>query len=400
MGHVDHGKTSLLDALRSTKVAAGEAGGITQHIGAFNVPLSALLAGDAAEASESSTGSLTFLDTPGHAAFAAMRSRGASVTDVVVLVVAADDGVKPQTEEVINLITNEDVGIVVAITKCDKSGIDISRVHNELLTRGLEVEPLGGDIPCVEVSAHTRDGLPELVETINAIAEVRDLRAEKSGLPSEGRIIESRIEKGRGNVATVIVTRGTLQKGATIIAGTAFAKVRQLASNDGQILDEAGPGTPIEVTGWKDLPEAGDEVLEAKNEEDAKRAVDNRSRRKEQHRTLGDMEIINEKRRIEAEAAALLKEMQAAATKAGNDPSLITPGTSAYNSGSGIKELRLIIKSDFNGTLEAVSGSLAGIGNNEAKVKVVSTGVGDVTDSDLAMAKAVDGELLHGGANG
>ena len=401
MGHVDHGKTSLLDALRSTSVAAGEAGGITQHIGAFSVPLSAILAdGQSAtpiESSLSSTGSLTFLDTPGHAAFTAMRSRGASVTDVVVLVVAADDGVKPQTEEVINLIKNEDVGIVVAITKCDKADIDITRVHNELLSRGLEVEALGGDIPCVEVSAHTRAGLPELVETINAIAEVRDLRAETTGIASEGRIIESHVDKGRGNVATVIVTRGTLEIGATIVAGTAFAKVRQLASGDGQILTSAGPGTPIEVTGWKDLPEAGDEVLEAQNEEDAKRAVENRRRRREKARTMDDLEIINEKRRIEAEAETLLKNMQDEAKRAGADraaTAAIAADMSARSSKNGMKELVLIVKSDFNGTLEAVCNSLSGIGNNEARVKIVSQGVGDVSDGDLAMAKATEGETL------
>ena len=406
MGHVDHGKTSLLDALRSTSVAAGEAGGITQHIGAFSVPLSAILAdGKGAtpiEPSLSSTGSLTFLDTPGHAAFTAMRSRGASVTDVVVLVVAADDGVKPQTEEVINLIKNEDVGIVVAITKCDKADIDITRVHNELLSRGLEVEALGGDIPCVEVSAHTRAGLPELVETINAIAEVRDLRAETKGIASEGRIIESHVDKGRGNVATVIVTRGTLEIGATIIAGTAFAKVRQLASGDGQILTSAGPGTPIEVTGWKDLPEAGDEVLEAQSEEDAKRAVENRRRRREKARTMDDMEIINEKRRIEAEAETLLKDMQEEAKKAGADraaTAAIAADMSARSSKSGMKELVLIVKSDFNGTLEAVCNSLSGIGNNEARVKIVSQGVGDVSDGDLAMAKATEGDSLFTDSN-
>jgi len=406
MGHVDHGKTSLLDALRSTKVADGEAGGITQHIGAFNVPLSSLLADSSGptsaegEASDALSGSITFLDTPGHAAFAAMRSRGASVTDVAVLVVAADDGVKPQTEEVINLVKNEDIGLVVAITKCDKPGVDISRVQDELFARGLEVEALGGDVPCVQVSAKTGEGLADLVETINAVAEVRDLRAETGGLPSEGRVIESRVDKGKGNVTTVIVTRGSLKLGSTIIAGKAFARVRQLLSGDGQMLEEAGPGTPVEVTGWKVLPEAGDTVLEASTEEDAKNAIETRKRREERAKEMGDLEAINEKRRVLAEAHILKKKMQDEARKAGQDRAGINAaGLAASASGDvvdGSKILNLIIKADFNGTEEAVSNALAEIGNSEARVKIVETGVGDITDGDLALAKAIDGERFLG----
>lgn len=393
MGHVDHGKTSLLDALRSTSVASGEAGGITQHIGAFSVPLSSLLSDFDAASSTTSTGSITFLDTPGHAAFTAMRSRGASVTDVVVLVVAADDGVMPQTEEVIKLIRNEDVGVVVAITKCDKPGIDITHVHNQLLSQGLEVEALGGDIPCVEVSAHTRDGLPDLVETINVIAEVRDLRAEKSGVPAEARVIESKVDKGRGNIATIIVTRGALKTGSNIIAGTVFGRVKQLTSSDGTVVEEASPGMPVEVTGWKELPEVGDEVLEASSEDDAKQAIETRKRKLEKQKDMGDMDVINEKRRIESEAATLLKQMQKEAKEAGEDPnSIVAP--SADDSSGGKKELRLVVKADFSGTVEAVSDSLAVIGNHEARVKVVSSGVGDVTDGDLTMAKATDGVVV------
>lgn len=403
MGHVDHGKTSLLDALRSTKVAAGEAGGITQHIGAFNVPLSSLLTSSDPSSNAASTpsddvqGSITFLDTPGHAAFAAMRSRGASVTDVAVLVVAADDGVKPQTKEVIDLVKNEDVGLVIAITKCDKPGIDIARVHAELFENGLEVEAIGGDIPCVEVSAHSKKGLDDLVETINVVAEVRDLRAEVEGIPSEGRIIESRIDKGKGNVTTLIVTRGTLKVGSLIIAGKAFGRVRQLLSGEGEILQEAKPGTPVEVTGWKILPEAGDQVLEATSEEDAKKAIETRKRREERRKEMGDLEAINEKRRIMSDANILRKKMQDQARKSGQDPNAIA-GSAAFALGGddeneGVKILNLIIKSDFNGTEEAVSNALAEIGNSEARVKIVETGVGDITDGDLALAKAVDGEL-------
>lgn len=396
MGHVDHGKTSLLDALRSTKVAAGEAGGITQHIGAFNVPLASILAAASGSPSDAE-GSINFLDTPGHAAFAAMRSRGASITDVVVLVVAADDGVKPQTKEVIDLVKNEDVGLVIAITKCDKPGIDINKVHSELFENGLEVEAIGGDIPCVEVSSHTKQGLDDLVETINVVAEVRDLRAETEGIPSEGRVVESRIDKGKGNVTTVIVTRGTMKVGSTIIAGKAFAKIRQLLSGDGKILNEAGPGTPVEVTGWKILPEAGDQVLEASSEEDAKKAIETRKRREERLKEMGDLEAINEKRRIMSDANTLRKKMQDQARKSGQDPNAIA-GSAAFaqsvdgNGTDGSKVLNLIIKSDFTGTEEAVSSALAEIGNSEARVKVVETAVGDITDGDLALAKAVEGE--------
>lgn len=398
MGHVDHGKTSLLDALRSTKVAAGEAGGITQHIGAFNVPLDSLLSSSTSSAETPSegteSGSITFLDTPGHAAFAAMRSRGASVTDVAVLVVAADDGVKPQTKEVIDLVkNNEDVGLVIAITKCDKPGIDISKVQNELFSHGLEVEALGGDIPCVEVSAHTGKGLDDLVETINVVAEVRDLRAEMEGIPSEGRIIESRVDKGKGNVTTVIITRGTLKLGSLIIAGKAFARVRQLTTGEGEQIEEATPGIPVEVTGWKVLPEAGDQVLEAKTEEDAKKAVETRKRREERIKNMGDLEAINEKRRILNEAHILKKKLQDAARKNGQGVNSVDPSSYAYDDGKdGSKLLNLIIKCDFTGTEEAVSNALAEIGNSEARVKIVETGVGDITDGDLALAKAVDGE--------
>ena len=267
-------------------------------------------------------------------------------------------------------------------------------MYNGLLTRGLEVEQLGGDIPCVQVSAHSGSGLSMLVETINAVAEVRDLRAEQAGVPSEGRIIESRKESGKGNVATVIVTRGTLRIGAIVVAGTSFARVRQLASGDGRNLEVAGPGAPVEVSGWKDLPEAGDQVLEAPNEEDAKRAIDTRKRLRRNRKTLADVDMINEKRRIEAENAAASKEAEANTDTAGRKSIASAEFAKAMQTSSepNVKELRLIIKADFSGTVEAVSGSLAEIGNTEAKVKVISTGVGDVTEGDLAMAKAVDGE--------
>jgi translation initiation factor IF-2 len=266
-------------------------------------------------------------------------------------------------------------------------------VFNELLVLGLEVEQIGGDIPCVEVSALSKQGLPDLVETINAVAEVRDLRAEQSGIASEGKVIESRKEVGRGNVATVIVTRGTLKTGATIIAGKSFARVRMLTSSDNTTLAEAGPGTPVEVTGWKDLPEAGDEVLEAADEEVAKKAIETRKRREERVKTMGDLDVINEKRRVESESMNLAKQMAEEAKAQGEDSKQddILASLRA-TSGSGVKELRMIIKADVSGTVEAVTGALADIGNDEAKVRILKSGVGDVADSDLTLAKAAEGK--------
>ncbi|KAM0753250.1 P-loop containing nucleoside triphosphate hydrolase protein [Meredithblackwellia eburnea MCA 4105] len=406
-GHVDHGKTSLLDALRATTVAAGEAGGITQHIGAFEVPVDSILANlraketgkkqDANEkSSEEASGTITFLDTPGHAAFTAMRERGAGVTDVVVLVVAADDGVKPQTEEVIRLIQGSDVGVVVAITKCDKPGIDTTKVKQELMAAGVEVEAFGGDVPCVEVSSVTGQGLPELLETISAIAEVRELKAERIG-NVEGRVIESRVEKGRGNVATVLVLRGCLQRTTSLVAGTTWCRVRSLTPPIGKDVISAFPGQPVEITGWKDLPSAGDLVLEANSEEDAKKAVANRLRRIEQDKMWREAEIINEKRRVESEIEVIRREEEAKAKAKGlSRGAAMMAGNIAVDglessAKDGVKELVMIIKADVSGTVEAVVGALQGIGNKEAKVKIISSAVGDVQEADIEHARAVNG---------
>ncbi|BGP40783.1 translation initiation factor IF-2 [Rhodotorula kratochvilovae] len=409
-GHVDHGKTSLLDALRSTSVAAGEAGGITQHIGAFEVGVSSMVANlraradktapPPAQAVKDGDATITFLDTPGHAAFTAMRSRGAGVTDVVVLVVAADDGVKPQTEEVIGLIrAAPDVGVVVALTKVDKPGVDTTKVKQELMAAGIEVEDFGGDVPCVEVSSVTGQGLADLVETISAIAEVRELRAERAGRV-EGRVIESRVEKGRGNVATVLVLRGCLRNTASLVAGTTWARVRTLLPPSGKAVLSAYPGQPVEVTGWKDLPAAGDVVLEAASEDEAKRAVDNRLRRIEQEKLWSDVEVINEKQRREAEILAIRKdEEEKAKAKGLRGNAVIHAGDAAVeelvgSAADGPKELLLVIKADVSGTVEAVVGALEGIGNKEAKVKILSSAVGPVTQGDVEMARAVGATII------
>ncbi|GLB35084.1 putative translation-initiation factor 2 [Lyophyllum shimeji] len=377
MGHVDHGKTTLLDTLRASSVAKGEAGGITQHIGAFSVPVPAS-AGNAAGPQ-----SITFLDTPGHAAFSAMRARGARVTDIVVLVVAADDGIMPQTKEVINLIKKDEgkIGVVVAINKVDKPGIDVETVQKALLAENIQLEVFGGDIPSVEVSGLTGHGLPTLVETISAIAEMQDLRAERDG-PVQGYVLESKVHKGLGPVATVLVLRGCLKPGSHIISGLSHAKVRVMNDSTGVSVKAAYPGMAITVSGWKTLPDAGDEVLQG-TEAEVKKALANRQRKAEIEATLVDVEAINASRRQERERRELALELGEAATK-----------TSVQDSEQGPKELRLIIKADVSGSAEAVQGALQGIGNKEAITRIVSSGVGEINESDVMKAKAVGATIV------
>jgi translation initiation factor IF-2 len=274
MGHVDHGKTTLLDTLRKTSVAAGEAGGITQHIGAFSGRLLLLLRiffllrliiHQPILVKLPSGKTITFLDTPGHAAFSSMRARGAQVTDIVVLVVAADDGVMPQTQEAIQHAQAANVPIVVAINKCDKPGVDSSHVKQELARYNVHLEEIGGDVPCVEVSGLTGLNLDQLEETIVTLSEILELKAEKNN-GAEGVVIESQIEKGRGNVASILVQRGTLKTGNVVVAGQTWCKVRSMTDYQGKAVKEATPGTPVKVIGWKDVPSAGDEMLQAKDE--------------------------------------------------------------------------------------------------------------------------------------
>lgn len=395
MGHVDHGKTTLLDTLRSATVAAGESGGITQHIGAFSVPLNSL----SVQTSGTNSKTVTFLDTPGHAAFSAMRARGANVTDIIVLVVAADDGVMPQTREVINLATKDSkVQMIVAINKCDKPGIDATNIKHDLLSEGVELEEFGGDIPCVEVSGLTGLGLDKLMETIIAVAEISDLRAEKN-LRAHGHVLEARMEKGKGAVATVLVSRGTLNRGDPIVAGATWAKVRQMTDDKGRAVTSATPGMPVTVSGWDSLPVAGDEVLapspSKKAADEVKRAVTNRIREKEAETLMDDVQSINEKRRLDRRRRN--DQLLATSSKGGNAAPAPAPASaSAYaqDEDDGIKELRLIVKADVSGTIEAVVGAIEGIGNKEARVSIIQSGVGDVTDSDVALAKTTDGMIL------
>ncbi|KAE8233159.1 hypothetical protein CF326_g1803 [Tilletia indica] len=463
MGHVDHGKTTLLDKLRSTSVAAGEAGGITQHIGAFSVPVQS--------SSSSSEGGgvqfVTFLDTPGHAAFTAMRSRGASVTDIVVLVVAADDGVMPQTKEVIELwkelsareasfdpsssSTEGDsskskggrragsgaVQLVVALSKSDKPTADPERVKRQLLSEGIELEEYGGEVPCVAVSGKSGEGLDLLQDTLVTLAELAELRAEQSG-PVEGYVVESKVEKGRGNVATVLVKRGALRVGDVGVAGTTWAKVRSMTDSAGLTLRELRPGQAGVVTGWKELPSAGDEMLGAPLEQGnaggetaAKRAVENRKKRVEAAKLGEDVAQINEQRRVLAEeqerkkradfVERQQKRLAEAALAAGKSVEQLIrenklagrlpfgdedgpEGAAAALGEEGKdaaaveedkkKELLVIVKADVSGSAEAVIGAISGIGNKEAGVRIVSSGVGEPTEGDLAMARAVGARII------
>ncbi|KAI8581200.1 hypothetical protein K450DRAFT_233592 [Umbelopsis ramanniana AG] len=397
MGHVDHGKTTLLDTLRKSSVAAGEAGGITQHIGAFSVDLP-------------SKKRITFLDTPGHAAFSAMRSRGANVTDIVVLVVAADDGVMPQTVEAIKHAQAANVPIIVAVNKCDKHGADPHRVKQELLQHEIQLEELGGDIPSVDVSGLTGKGLDELEENIVTLAEVLDLRAERNNT-AEGVVLESNIEKGRGNVATVLVRTGTLKPGSNVVAGNALCKVRSMTDDKGKPVKEALPGMPVKVIGWKELPNAGDEMLQAPSESVAKTVVANRIAKVQRKQQLEDLEVINDKRRrqreqVEAERnaeRAYKKEMwmfhqglitQYPETLNKRLSDIQVGNTPQEEAEDKVKELRAIIKGDVSGTVEAVVDCLNGLHTPEVRVKVVSSGVGNISESDIQLAAACEGHVI------
>lgn len=384
MGHVDHGKTTLLDTLRSSSVAKGEAGGITQHIGAFSVPV------QTESGSSSGPGSITFLDTPGHAAFSAMRARGAGVTDIIVLVVAADDGIMPQTREVIELYKKcqDTVGLVVAINKVDKPSADAESVEKALMAEGIQLESYGGDIPAVHVSGLTGQGLPELIETLSAMAEMQDLRAEQSG-HAYGEILESRVQKGLGFIATVLVMRGSLKAGSHILSGSHYAKVRIMTASTGAVVKVATPGMAVTVCGWKTLPKAGDNVIEG-SEAEVKKAMANRIRQSEIEASLADVDAINETRKAERELREA--ELKAANTNGGRSQPNTRP--SPIIDTSGPKELRLLIKADVSGSAEAIEGALQGIGNKIATSKITQTGVGDVTETDVMMAKTANATIV------
>ena len=348
MGHVDHGKTSLLDTIRKTKVAAGEAGGITQHIGAYQA--------------HTADGSLvTFIDTPGHAAFSQMRARGAQVTDVVVLVVAADDGVMPQTIEAIAHAKAAGVPILVAVNKVDKADANPQRVRQALLEHGLVSEEFGGETICVDVSATKGTGVDKLLEMLALQAEVLELRANPQG-PARGVVVEAELDRGRGPLATVLVREGTLRPGDAIVAGSVYGRVRSLIDADGGPVKEAGPSTPVRIVGLSGVPLAGDELLVVKNEREAKQIVDHR--------------------------LALEQQKAAQAAEATKPSALTAEALFARMEGLGERELFAVVKADVQGTVEAIREALAKLSTEKVKLNVIHYGVGGVKESDVMLAAA------------
>ncbi|MHA6495378.1 translation initiation factor IF-2 [Pseudomonas borbori] len=348
MGHVDHGKTSLLDYIRRAKVAAGEAGGITQHIGAYHV--------------ETDRGMVTFLDTPGHAAFTAMRARGAQATDIVILVVAADDGVMPQTVEAVQHAKAAGVPLVVAVNKIDKPGADLDRIRSELSVHGVTSEEWGGDTPFVSVSAKVGTGVDDLLEAVLLQAEVLELKATPSA-PGRGVVVESRLDKGRGPVATVLVQDGTLRQGDMILVGSNFGRIRAMLDENGKPIKEAGPSIPVEILGLDGTPDAGDEMSVLTDEKKA--------------------------REVALFRQGKFREVKLARAHAGKLENIFE------NMGQEEKKtLNIVLKSDVRGSLEALQGSLGGLGNDEVQVRVVGGGVGGITESDANLALASNAVLF------
>ncbi|MGU3547273.1 translation initiation factor IF-2, partial [Methylobacterium sp. A52T] len=346
MGHVDHGKTSLLDAIRKENVVEGEAGGITQHIGAYQV---AAPSGDM----------ITFIDTPGHAAFTSMRARGAKVTDIVVIVVAADDGVMPQTIEAIQHAKAAGVPMIIAVNKIDKPDAKPERVRTELLQHDIQVESMGGETLEFEVSAKTGAGLPQLLEGIQIQAEIMNLRANEKR-DGEGTVIEAQLDRGRGPVATVLVQRGTLFTGDIVVAGAEWGRVRALIDDLGENVQYAGPSVPVEVLGFNGTPDAGDRVIVVPNEARAREVTEYRARQK--------------------------RERQNART-GGANRSLVDMMRD-LKEGAGRKELPVVIKGDVQGSVEAISGALEKLGNDEVAARILLAGVGGITESDITLAQA------------
>ncbi|MDQ6836688.1 MAG: translation initiation factor IF-2, partial [Actinomycetota bacterium] len=347
MGHVDHGKTSLLDAIRETQVAAGEAGGITQHIGAYQVNRDGK--------------TITFLDTPGHEAFTAMRARGAKVTDIAVIVVAADDGVKPQTQEAVDHAKDAGVPMLVAVNKVDKEGAQPDRVRTEMTQLGLQPVQWGGDTEFVDVSAKTRQGLEDLLETITVMAEVEELRANPSAAAS-GTVIESKLDPGRGPVVTILVNRGTLEVGDALVAGAQWGRVRAMHDYLGNRIGQALPGEPVEVLGFDSVPEAGEHVRVVEHERRA--------------------------RQLAGERATRLKAESLARVGSGKRVSL------ENIFGSDLQELNLVLKADVAGSLEAIEDEIAKLPQDEVSVNVIRRAVGAVTESDVMLAAASSAVIL------
>ncbi len=347
MGHVDHGKTSLLDAIRKAKVTESEAGGITQHIGAYTITIN----GE----------KITFLDTPGHEAFTAMRARGAQVTDIVILVVAADDGIMPQTAEAINHCKAANVPMIVAINKIDVEGANIDRVKQELTEYGLVAEEWGGDTICVPVSAKQRIGIDDLLEMVLLTAEVEELKAD-SNRRAAGTVIESELDKGRGPVATLLVQKGTLNVGDSILVGSTYGRIRAMFDDKGKKIKSAGPSIPVEILGLSEVPQAGDKFHEVKDEKTA--------------RGMAEARKIKEKSLQQSTMRVSLEDLY----------SQVKEGK--------IKELPIIIKADVQGSIEALKGTLEKLSTDEIKVRVIHGGVGAVTETDISLAAASNAVVI------
>src|SRR5690554_788221 len=348
MGHVDHGKTSLLDHIRKAKVAAGEAGGITQHIGAYHV--------------KTEHGMITFLDTPGHAAFTSMRARGASATDIVILVVASDDGVMPQTIEAIQHAKAAGVPIVVAITKMDKPEADPDRIKNELAQRDVIPEEWGGDVMFVPVSARTGEGIENLLEAVLLQAEVLDLKAVATGM-ARGIVIESRLDRGRGPVASILVQEGTLRRGDVVLCGLEYGKIRAMRDETGREVTEAGPSIPVEILGLSGVPQAGDEATVVKDERKAREVANYRQ---------GKYREVKLAKQQKAKLENMFANMQE----------------------GDVKELNIVLKSDVQGSLEAISDSLMKLSTDEVKVNIIGSGVGGITETDASLANASNAIII------
>ena len=374
MGHVDHGKTTLLDYLRKSSVAASEHGGITQHIGAFMVPMP-------------SGRTITFLDTPGHAAFLSMRQRGANVTDIVILVVAADDSVKPQTIEAIKHAQAANVPMIVAINKVDKEGSNIERVKQDLARHGVDIEDFGGETQVVCVSGKTGQGMDELEDAAVALADILDMRAETDG-QAEGWILEATTKKG-GRVATVLVRLGTISPGNIMVAGSTWTRVRTLRNEAGLEIHSAGPGTPVEVDGWREQPEAGDEVLQAPNEQTAKEVVDLRRGRLEQKKLAADVTAVNEARQEQSK-----REQEQFEEQPGEPDAEGVVSAEQQQRTTGVKEVYFVIKADVSGSVEAVLNSVSGLGNEEVRPHILRSAVGPVAEFDVDHAAAAKGHII------
>ena len=355
MGHVDHGKTSLLDAIRNAEVAAGESGGITQHIGAYQVTKNNRV--------------ITFLDTPGHEAFSALREHGAKIADIAIIVVAADDGVKPQTREAIDHAKQAGASLVIAINKIDKEGADVNRVKQELSEINVLPDDWGGDVPCVEVSAKTGDGIPKLLEVVLLVADIVETKARANG-SGRGVVIESHLDTGKGPIVTLLIQEGVVHPGDWIIAGSSYGKIRTMEDFRGQKLKEAGPSMPAVISGLKTLPDFGNWFEQVENEKEAKDWV-SRQERKQSFKS-----VISVKSKTAEDIANAVVE-------------------------GAIKELPVVVKADVQGSLESLLSAIEQVGNDEVRAKVVSSGIGDIAESDVQSASAAGAIVLgfHVGIN-